>query len=611
MTDEQIIEMLMEGGNSVAKDRETGEVKQMAHKMDLSRVNRSHMKNALLDMFSKLNDLFKKEYKRPLWNDFSVVKSGLAFNGSSTYMFDDTISDEEFTKYKPKVGDVDVIVSKENGQDLFDLLAKYEDKKIGELVYLGNPKAKLGNGHQINGVFKYEVPGTDYTAYPQVDFELMKYNDDNTPDTWAKFSHNSDWNDIKAGFKGVNHKYAMVNLARVLSSEVHKFPKVMLPKGASRTAYGIITGSSGVLKFIQDHKSNEKIEFRVEDVPKSKSKKAKDEYESLEPKYTTIKEFVNMSEDEVKHTIASHVYLTGKKYSRLDVFSKSSKFKMPTFLAFSVDKGVRVKFSQVLTKDGEPVAVDKKTMFIEESSKTATYTQDLKTIFELFFGFEPSKSDLNDMNSFIGVIELLKKGKYENKKKIYSDFLTFLIDQSLWKNILTNPEKQTYSRAQELERDSMEEDARIKWAMVNYIIKELGLENMRSEVENKAKYYYDHWQGGAGDDIMESKIIYPSGKLSEIFEMLQAETEKVLEPRGWLHFDSKRLAEEKVKILKKLNVTDTEIIDFMNSAPNSINVNDIIRKYGVKGGLEKFLRHSVSEPSVTKQMLNKMIKGRF
>jgi len=95
--------------------------------------------------------------------------------------------------------------------------------------------------------------------------------------------------------------------------------------------------------------------------------------------------------------------------------------------------------------------------------------------------------------------------------------------------------------------------------------------------------------------------------LKSIFNNIEL-NERVLEPAGWLHFDKECLAQEKIKILKKFNLEEFEIINFLNSMPNSRNVNDTIRKIGAKGGLERFLRYNPVEKSLTKQVIERMIK---
>ncbi len=146
----------MEGGNSTAIDRETGEAKAQAQKMDMSRVQRSTLKKEFIKTFSTLNDLVKKASGKPIWNNFNVVKSGVAFNGSSNAMFDDSITDDEFMKHKPKVGDIDITIPRDRMIDLFDILSKNEDKMIGNIEYIGSNRKSGSEVQQINAVFKYE-----------------------------------------------------------------------------------------------------------------------------------------------------------------------------------------------------------------------------------------------------------------------------------------------------------------------------------------------------------------------------------------------------------------------------------------------------------------------
>jgi len=207
-------ELLLMGGNTRAIDRETGETIALAQKVDLQKVDRATFVKEMKVAFKKLNSLFKSRYKEPIWPDFKVITSGLAFNGSSEFLFDKGISDKEFVKYKPKVGDIDVTIPHEHLKPIFDLLASLENKKItNKLTYIGQNKKTQG-GHQINALFKYK--DGDAIAMAQVDFEGVEYKN-NEPDEFAKFSHNSNWNDIKNNFKGVAHKFLLINLVRGIS----------------------------------------------------------------------------------------------------------------------------------------------------------------------------------------------------------------------------------------------------------------------------------------------------------------------------------------------------------------------------------------------------------
>ena len=42
------------------------------------------------------------------------------------------------------------------------------------------------------------------------------------PDEFSKFGHNSDWEDIKQGFKGVAHKFMLMSLSKGMSVAVNR-----------------------------------------------------------------------------------------------------------------------------------------------------------------------------------------------------------------------------------------------------------------------------------------------------------------------------------------------------------------------------------------------------
>ena len=211
------VRKLNEGGNTRAIDRKTGKTLAYAEKVDLAKIDRSQMRNDFFKMFAILNKLFERKYKTLIWKDFKVVKSGFAFNGSSDAFFDKKISDEEFLKHKPKIGDIDLTIPHEHLKPLFNLLASLEGRKVSKNIkYLGqNRKSQLG--HQINALFKYTQK--DSAAMTQVDFEGVVYDKEDKPNEFAKFSHSSSWEDIKGNFKGVAHKFLLLNIIRGVSAK--------------------------------------------------------------------------------------------------------------------------------------------------------------------------------------------------------------------------------------------------------------------------------------------------------------------------------------------------------------------------------------------------------
>ena len=211
LTEDSIL--ILEGGNSFAIDRETGDVKHHAEKINVKEIGRDRLRKSMLRLFEKLNEIYQSEYKEPIWQDFKTVESGYAFNGSSSHLFDPKISSTDYVKHKGSTGDIDLTVPKEKLKRIFDVLAAYENQDItDEVRYLGQNHAKF-YGHQINAVFQLKNPKSNI----QVDFEGVDYNENHSPTEFSKFGHNSAWEDIQRGIKGMAHKLLLQNLARALS----------------------------------------------------------------------------------------------------------------------------------------------------------------------------------------------------------------------------------------------------------------------------------------------------------------------------------------------------------------------------------------------------------
>lgn len=529
MEDKQLLEMLMEGGNARFIDRKTGEVAGFADKMDLKQIPRNILVDEVILVLNDINDLFQKKTGEKLWKDFNVITSGKALNGSSSSLFNKDITDEEFVTHKPKVGDIDITFPGEHMGALWELLNEIEKKKLGKMTtYLGhknsnmNPQA-AANQAQINAIF--EIDAGNYKVNAQIDFEGSEYDKKtNSPTDWASFSHNSDWADIKEGFKGVAHKFTLLNLARA-------------------------------------HSKLEGVKIVTETIAKKINGMTKEEYEAGKP---------------VKA-------------------STSQKYANPTNMAFSVAKGIRNKFTPVFFKDGkDQLTIDGAPVFVEIPTSDSKYETELEKLFELIFQVEPKGSDMKDFNSFVGLVKLMKK--YSSKQVIEDFFFEQLVSKTLW----------CASGCQGLERNNPQGDLEIKSAMVNHLYDNFPyLKSYQSKVDAAAEEYYKNYK------MLElSEGFIPHGsKFSDIFEAVETVNENInLEPRGWRHFDSERLASEKIKVLKHFDVSETDIINFMNSMPNSRYVNDVIRKISPTRGMEDFLRHNPYEKTVTQQMLDKMIK---
>ena len=423
------------GGNARFIDRKTGEVKGFANKIDLTKVNRKKIVKNLFKFFKRFNDLYRKKYNDGLWDNLEIIENGIAFNGSSEYFFKVAeIPDNEFVKYKQKVGDIDLTIPQEKIFKVWNLLNELEGKNItDEIKYLGHKYSNLEtekakNLHQINAVFRYN--DGDYKENIQIDFEAVPY-ENGRPTDWAKFSHNSDWEDIKQGLKGVMHKFALMNLAR------------------AKSELGDV--------YIVTKREAKKLE--------------------------------NVTQEEYNEILKS-----GDK-KRIAKPSKSKKYLNPTNIAFSVAKGLRIKFKPVKFKDGQDVVINGKPVFIEIPTSESNYETNLETIFEMIFDKKPTKNEFKDFHSFVGLLKLMKK--YLDKNVI-EKFFKFLVEKSLFGD-----------GAQGLERNNPNGDKEIKMKMIDKIFEYFPyLKKYEKWVDDMADKYYQNYKMIDMQERMSLKEIY-------------------------------------------------------------------------------------------------------
>jgi len=137
------------------------------------------------------------------------------------------------------------------------------------------------------------------------------------------------------------------------------------------------------------------------------------------------------------------------------------------FFAFSVQNGLRPKYRPV---------PNEKDVWEAIPSKEGNYTQDISQIFETLFRKKPGKTDRDLFNSFVGIIELVKK--YFNKKQ-QQKFVNAFVEFIWGKN------------AQKLYRGNPLQDAEVKNAAMNYIEKKLKIK--KSKYDSIINNYYKNY----------------------------------------------------------------------------------------------------------------------
>ena len=182
---------LSEGGNlAIGQDQ--------ADHINLQVTNRSYIVPILNNLLGAINSGFSKQYKTPLWSPESLQKQTF-LSGSSLHFFNVSgISDEQFVAKKPKVGDIDTMVSKEAEPNLEQFLTANKGKTFGPATLIGFQR---GN-EQFSSLWSLQDPPIKV----QIDLEFVEQQA-GEPTDWARFSHSSSWDDLQAGVKGVFHKF--------------------------------------------------------------------------------------------------------------------------------------------------------------------------------------------------------------------------------------------------------------------------------------------------------------------------------------------------------------------------------------------------------------------
>ena len=217
--------LILEGGNVEAINK-LGHSK-YADKIDLRKFKITDFRNEFYNLFKELNKKYKAKFKEPLWANETILKNGVAFNGSTSYIMNPELDPEEILKHKTHAGDLDIMIPKETMTNLWDLLHSLEGKKIGNFTYFGNNRPNRdATGTQINSLFIYHHKEGDISC--QIDFEASEF-ENHQPTDWARFSHGSSFEDAQVGIKALHHKLLLRAMVGAMSAN----PNIVIATPAS------------------------------------------------------------------------------------------------------------------------------------------------------------------------------------------------------------------------------------------------------------------------------------------------------------------------------------------------------------------------------------------
>lgn len=142
-------------------------------------------------------------------------------------------------------------------------------------------------------------------------------------------------------------------------------------------------------------------------------------------------------------------------------------------LAFSL-KGLRVRMTPVLDDQGNQTFKNGMPVYDEIDSAKSDYITDFDVLFTSFFGVKGSKAEVEQMSSFVGLVELMKKYMSQSdQKKVVNGFANILWEKG----------------AQGLVRGDPRADYDTKIVAFNYITKELGIGSVDDYDSLISSYY--------------------------------------------------------------------------------------------------------------------------
>ena len=234
--------------------------KHQAQTIDLKVHNRGFIVPVLNNLLLAINNSFRISQGIELWSPKNL-KSRKFLSGSSLHFFNTDINDDEFTKLKPKVGDIDTQINKEAEPQIAAWLNDSIGKVIGNGKLIGYSK---GN-EQFSSMWEL----TDPPMKVQIDLEFVDYTDKGEPTDWAGFSHSSSWEDLNQGIKGVFHKFIIQALAKLTTQEF--LQRKLVGRGKARAEQDVPTTDS-MLSFAVSSKEGGGLRPKYEPVLDAKGR---------------------------------------------------------------------------------------------------------------------------------------------------------------------------------------------------------------------------------------------------------------------------------------------------------------------------------------------------
>lgn len=197
---------LNEGGNSTTKNGDK------AAKVEIAQFDEptyNAYKNAIIKLVKDVDVKFKKATGKSLFSSSDAVDSFKVFSGSGKSFF--VRSYEEFTKIKPRLGDIDVQVDVANRAEIIQFMDDNIGKTFGGFKYLGHSGTS-----DIYNVFAAPKQFQPQATNIQIDFEFVEFDEEGNPNEFDMYTKNSEWEDMSQGIKGLAKQVLISTLYKVV-----------------------------------------------------------------------------------------------------------------------------------------------------------------------------------------------------------------------------------------------------------------------------------------------------------------------------------------------------------------------------------------------------------
>jgi len=387
--------------------------------------NRAAMQPAVKQLLVDINNLFTRQYGRPIWSPELVEKEVETFiSGSSKWFMqlrqpnpnfnpqqppsdvnpkEIGITDKDFQRVKKKVGDIDTQIDRRLEPQIEEFIHKNIGANIGSATLLGTKK---GSDQWLALWQLHEPPIT-----LQVDLEFSDYTTDargfEIPTEWAQVSHGSAWEDLELGMKGVFRQWLYRSLAKVAPTE--KYIARMAGAGKNK-GIKLFGGDDG-------------------------------------------KELVS------------------------DIDSPPPPLHDANF-SFAVASvgggGVRAKYRQPTAEENVPLEINGIPVMVPLTTAESEYVKDMGSQFEQFFGVPAKANETKMMASLVGTVELMKQFFTPEQQQVaVQEFLKINFGKG----------------AQMIDADDPTSDFKTKMTAIDYVLDQTGMQTLRKQAIQMAKDY--------------------------------------------------------------------------------------------------------------------------